>query len=130
MNIIGEVISSALGADSAVVALVGTRVSPNVRPQAEVFPCVVYSVISDIPENSLAGSSETRLSHARVQVDVYAKGYKEAQQAWLEIDRVLGNLNNIDSNGNGAVGWRENARDLYDNEAQLHRVSADYIFSR
>jgi hypothetical protein len=125
MNFLGDSITAALTASSEFQALCGTRVFPQVRPQTAAFPVMVYSIISDVPENSQDGSAQTRLSRARVQCDCYAKTYKQAHELAAVVDSVLGNLDAPD-----LAGFRENSRDLYDNEAQLHRVSLEFMISR
>ena len=120
--ILGEAVYAAIIGNAAAAALLGTRVFPNRRPQASPFPLAVYSIISDVPYNSLNGTAQTRLSRARLQIDIYAKTYIEAQQVAQAVDDVVANLSSPDLSGD-----RETTRDLYDNEAELHRVSTDYI---
>lgn len=122
---LGELIYSALAGDGTVTALIGTRIFPNRRPQTATLPLAVYNIISDVPANSLDGVDATTLTATRLQVDAYAKTYKEAHQVAKAIDNVLANLNSPDMS---AV--RDTKRDTFDNETQLHRVSTDYWVSR
>lgn len=120
---LGELIYAALTGNAAASALLGTRVYPNRRPQAaQTFPLAVYSIISDVPYNSLTGTAQTRLSRARLQVDVYGKTYLDAQRTAQAVDDVIANLSSPDLSGD-----RDTTRDMYDDETELHRVSTDYI---
>lgn len=121
----GEAIYAELVGAVGVTALIGTRIYPNLRPAEAALPLAVYSIISDIPENAFMGTAESRLSHARLQIDVYAKTYRQAHQVAAAIESVIANLARPDLSG-----LRDSVRDLYDNEAQLHRVSTDYTVSR
>lgn len=121
----GEAIVAALAANPAVVALVGAKIFPNVAPQGTVAPWVVYSVISDIPENALTGDASTRIASIRLQVDAYSKTYLGAHAIADAIDQALTQLLPPE-----LAVWREVSRDLYDNEAQLHRVEAEFFVQR
>ncbi len=125
----GEVIQAALLANTTVVGLVGARIYPGLMPQsstgAVVTPAIVYTVVSDTPENSLVGGVDGRLSSIRLQVDCYAKKYLDAQSLAAAVDVVLSALSSAE-----LAAWRDTSRDLYDDQAQLHRVSADYFVQR
>lgn len=117
----GQLIFGALSGDSTVAYLVGTNIFPNVMPQGprptDTYKGIVFQVISDVPQNTFEGSS---LRNARVQVDCYAKQYKDAQAVADAVDNALSSLSRPDLSA-----WRETSRDYYDNETQLHRVSMD-----
>ncbi len=121
----GEAIRAVLVADAAVAALVSTRVFPSLIPQGSTMPAIVFAVVSDVPENALTGDSTTRLVNARVQIDCYSKTYLEAHAVSAAVDVVLSALSSPDLSA-----WREISRDLYDDEAQLHRVSMDFAVIR
>jgi hypothetical protein len=116
-----ELVRAELIADVILTALVGARIYPQLIPQGVQTPVVVLSLISEIPENSLTGTIE-RLKMSRLQVDCYAKTYIAAWQVADAADNVLASLLRHDLS---AV--KENSQDLYDDEAQLHRVSSDYL---
>lgn len=120
---LGELIYAAVTGNAAASALLGTRIYPNRRPQAaQTFPLAVYSIVSDVPYNSFTGTAQTRLSRARLQVDVYARTYLEAQRAAQAVDDVIANLTSPDLSGD-----RDVSRDLYEDETELHRVETEYI---
>jgi hypothetical protein len=120
----GEVIFGVLSADPSVAYLVGTRIYPNVAPQGprptDSYTAIVYQVISDVPQNAFTGDATDRLRNARVQIDCYARQYKDVQAIADAVDKVISALSRPDLSA-----WRESSRDYYDNEAQLHRVSMD-----
>ncbi len=120
-----EAIRATLVADSAVVALVGSKIFGNKAPQGTVGPFVVIRVISDVPENTLNGTSAGRLSDIRLQIDSYAATYLAAHAVADAVDVVVSALASPDL---GAQ--RINARDLYDDTAQLHCASQDFAVFR
>ena len=125
--VFGEAVYSALSADGTVSGLVGTRIYPNVMPEGSDLPAVVYSVISDVPENSFTGAYADRLRGARVQVDCYARpstaggAYRQAETLAEAVDACLTSQ---------LTCWREVSRDLYDDVTQYHRVSIDFAVWR
>jgi hypothetical protein len=119
-----QAIRDELVANAAVIALVSDRIFPQVIPQGTSMPAVVITLISEIPITSFTGLQETNLKQARVQIDSYATTYLQAHEIATAIDLVVGNLSRADLSA-----LRENMQDLYEDETQLHRVSADYIVS-
>lgn len=116
----GEAIYAELKADTVLQALVDSRIFPGVIPQKTEMPAVCYQVVSDVPQESFTNGVD-RLVNARVQIDCYAKTYLEAQAVAAAIDAVMTGLARPDLSA-----LREISRDLYENEDQLHRVTADY----
>lgn len=116
---IGSSLFSVLSADAGVTALADTRIYPVVMPQGGKLPALVYTVVDDVPENSLAGWT-SGLSNARVQIDCYAKGYIAAQTL---ADAVVGTLARRVSESLSSVLLSR--RDDYEDETSLHRVSLD-----
>lgn len=127
MATVMEQVRAELIAASAVTDLVGQKVSPNKAPQGTEPPFLVLSVPDDVPSNSADGMVATRLRTARVQVDAYARTYLEAQAVAAAVAEVVGNL---DEPSPELSAYEEARRDLYDDEAELHRVSMDFMVSR
>jgi hypothetical protein len=121
----GEAIRAVLIADPTVAGLVGARIYPSLMPQGPTLPAIVYQVISEVPESSLAGTSVGRLTASRLQIDCYATTYLAAHALADAVDVVISALSSPDLSA-----WRESSRDLYDNEAQLHRCSLDFAVWR
>lgn len=92
------------------------RVYPQVAPDGVRRPFIVYQRISMNSENVLDG--RTGLINTRLQVDVYATTYAQAQQIAAAIDALMD-------------GWTfQNisivSQDLFESEVKLHRVVSDY----
>lgn len=121
----GELIVARLRASTAVTAIVVNRIFPAVAPQGAAAPRIVYTVVSDVPQNTLDGSAETRLRQIRLQVDCYAAKYVDAENLADAVDAVIGNLD-----APGLSAWRENSTSLYDDEAELHRIMQEYTVWR
>jgi hypothetical protein len=66
-----------LNGAAPVVALVGTRISPLIRPQDAVLPSITIQRISLIPSNSMQGNGG--LDIARVQIDSWGATYTDAR---------------------------------------------------
>ena len=124
-ELLGDALLAQLAADPDLVALVGDRMFPNLVPQGQAMPALVYSIISTAPGNTLDGNAEERLDTVRLQIDCWAKTYRQAHLLDKLVDRVLANLVLPEISA-----WREGSRDLYDNQTQRHRVSTDYLVQR
>jgi hypothetical protein len=122
-----ELLRTQLIAAAGVTTLVGSspaRIYANRAPQGTATPFCVISVISDVPAASFTGVPAELLRQARVQIDAYAKTYLEAHAVADAVDLVVAALSSPDLSA-----IRENGVDLYDDQAELHRVSADYFVS-
>ena len=74
---------SLLLADAGLSALVGSRVTWTMRPQATALPAVVLTIISEVRPYTYAG--EVALYETRVQADTYAASAYVAR----DVDRAL-----------------------------------------
>ena len=124
--------------DAALVALISTRIYPQVAPQNvpddEMPSHVVYQVVSSIPERHLKGPGAPTVT--RMQVDCYARVYSDAKAIARAIRECAdGYRGTITSPlGDGTLELRsvklEDARDGYEYttpESGWHRVSLDYM---
>lgn len=119
-----EKVRNELVASSAVADLLGAvnpRIYPLTAPQGCETPFAVITVVSDVPQNTFTGEVSERLRDARVQVDCYASRYLDAHAVATAVDGVVAALRRPD-----LCATREGARDLYDDEATLFRVSLDF----
>ncbi len=115
-----ERVYSVLTADSAVAALLGTRVYPDVLPQASSMPACATQVVAERTIDTLTGPTELRL--ATVQVDCYAQAFDDAQAV---ADAVAAALNAQAAFDFSAQ--QVSRRDLYeDAHGGLHRVSLEF----
>lgn len=62
---------------STISGLVSGRCYPNRRPQDKPVPVIVFSILTDLPENTICGTGT--LYNARVQLDVWAATYTAAE---------------------------------------------------
>lgn len=120
----GEHIFAALSTNPAVIALVGTRVFPNVAPADAEVPFIVYRVWRDVAIRQLAGGTAD-LMHGTVQVDAYSRTYDEAHAVAAAAETVL--------DGYDAAAFASqfvNSRDLYEDETKLERVMLTFSMWR
>ncbi len=92
------------------------RVYPQIAPDNVQRPYIVYQLVTQNVENVLAG--RTGLTNTRLQVDVYASTYAQAQQIAAAVADLM-------------AGWalpnvQILAQDIYESDVKLHRVMADY----
>lgn len=118
---------TAVTSDTAVAAVIGTRLYPDKLPQECVMPAASYFVVSDIPASSLNGALAVALKSARVQVDVYAVTREQASSIGLEVARVIDGLSGP---APSLCGWLLNSRTFFDDTAQLFRTSMDFGVQR
>ena len=67
-----KIIKALLEADAGVVALVGTKLYDQTRPEADALPAVVWELISDIAEAPIRAGAGTQPTAARLQVNCLA----------------------------------------------------------
>jgi len=109
---------------SGITSLISSRVYSLKLPANCTFPAVTYFRVSSNPVESMTGS--TALSFARFQLDSWAKTYLEsknlAEQVRLCLQGYKGTIAGITFFGVNFIG----DRDLFDDDAEIYRVSADY----
>jgi hypothetical protein len=109
-----ETVRDILIAAGGVTALVGQRISPVTRDQAETTPCVTLELISLVPQNHLAGAPT--LDANSVQLDAWATTYAGAQEV-ADACRVA-----LEAAGLVMVS----ASGGYDVDADEYRVTQEY----
>lgn len=98
-------------------ALVGNRCYPAGRaPDNVARPFIAYQTISEVPDNVLSGTGTK--SDSRIQVDVYADTYDSARTTFAAVKAAM--------TGAAFPCVMVNAFDLFEDDADLHRVSADF----
>ena len=111
---------TALRNDPAVAAYVSDRIYPQVMPDEPVVPAIVYTLISNRPQNSLEGYTSGQMN-AIVQLDCYTKTYADAQALADVVQDLLGTPRVVA----GIKGWIRDRRDDYEDDSRFHRVSMD-----
>lgn len=99
---------------TAIGALVSGRCYPLIAPEKPVAPYAVYFQVANAPEVTM--ETTVPVENTRVQVDVYAKTYAEAQSLADAARSAMLNL--------GAVPLL--SVDLYEQEVKLYRVAQDF----
>ena len=82
-----EAFRALLLGNSAIAALVGSRISWGSAAQGEQFPYIVLHVIDDAEEQTYKGPDG--LSQGRVQVDCYGGTYGQAKQVGRSVRAFL-----------------------------------------
>lgn len=92
------------------------RVYPQIAPDGVQRPYIVYQCVTVNVENVMAG--RTGLTNTRLQVDVYATTYAQAQQIAAAVAELMASwpLPNVPIL----------AQDIYESDVKLHRVMTDY----
>lgn len=111
---------TALRNDPAVAAYVADRIYPQVMPDEPVVPAIVYTLISNRPQNSLEGYTSGQMQ-AIVQLDCYTRTYADAQALADVVQDLLGTPRVVA----GLKGWVRDRRDDYEDDSRFHRVSMD-----
>lgn len=111
--------SMELDIQTLLAPFVSGRCYPLNAPDKVATPYIVFSVISDVTENTLDG--DTGMSNARVQIDTYGTGY-------AQVKALAGKGGTIRSAMAGASfsNIHLSSRDLYENDTQLYRTSSDF----
>ena len=94
MNV-GQIIYGVLSAASGVTALVSTRIYPDMAPQNDTFPYIVFQKLQTKPTDTKEGVS--KLDKILVQVDCYSNNYDNthslAAAVRTALDRYTGTIN-------------------------------------
>ena len=98
--------------------LLADRAYPVAAPDSPVAPYLTYQRVSATPENVMAGNGGANpLTNTRLQIDVYATTYAEAQDRAQAIRSAL--------QGWGIQNVTNSEQDLYEDDVKLHRVMID-----
>ena len=127
MSYVGKGLKSLLGSAVGVTNIVGagTGIYPLTIPQGKDFPAVVYTVISEIPEDTKTSYGD--LDVARVQIDCLATSYEEAEDLHLAVraalDRQPGTYDGVVFDGVG----KDLTRPDFDEILKVYSFSTDYF---
>lgn len=87
MLLFEEALYQTLAADSALAALVGTRIYGPVLEQGAAFPAITIQAISDIPEMSHSGDSG--LVMTRIQMTVFGKCHLDTLRVCFRLEQMF-----------------------------------------
>lgn len=117
-------VRSALLADAAVAALVGTRVYAKKLPQAVTYPAATLELISGDPGNTVAAAGTMKWS--RVRINAWGTTYATAEGLAHKIEAAL----NVKKSTQGAVRLAsinaQGLRDFYEPDVEAHYHSQDF----
>lgn len=104
---------------AGLMALIGTRIYPDLLPQNPTLPAVTLFKVSNPREITHSGDSS--LQHPHYQFSCWALTYG---QVWAVAEQVRLALQGLTSAG---VGIYDNGYDLYDEETGYYHVAVDII---
>jgi hypothetical protein len=87
MSDIGKGVRTYLVSKSSVTDLVSTRIYPGVLPQAATLPAVVYTVVTNVPNDDVTGSSGS--VNAGLQLDVFSDSHITSNNIGEQIRLVM-----------------------------------------
>lgn len=127
-----KIVYNILSNNSALTALISTRLNPVRIPQESLFPAVSYHIISEVPSPTKSGHSRTEF--ARVQVNAYgitlasAEAVSSAIRTAFEAVNLPNTFNGVKCQTIEYDGENQTADDTA-NFAGLYQVSQDYIIN-
>lgn len=125
-----EAIIALLLANDGVIQIVANRLTPGVRPQRGVLPCLVFNKIDGGQDVTHAGANGQ--TDSRVQIDSYAATYAEAKAAARAVRLALNGYRGTVTVKGGAIPLQgvflDSDRDLFEGEDpdKVFRVSQDF----
>ena len=108
---------------AGLIALVSTRISPNIKAQDSALPAVTYRRVSSTRYNAMA--VDAQVVKARFQVDVWASSYESAAAVR---DQVRACLQRWRDGTAGAVvqdTFIVTETDLYEDDTHQHHIAID-----
>jgi len=122
-------LASYLGAHPRLKSLVGTRIYPEVLPQAPTYPAIVYQRISTTRLRALDGP--VGLARPRIQLDCYGATYAEAKEIAANLRLALDGKSFEQNFVRVQAAFLEDERDILETEGRdisdERRVSLDFF---
>lgn len=122
---IESALRSMLLADSAVAALVGTRVYVGRLPQSPIYPAITLEPVSEDDNNTVASVGDLRW--ARIEVDAWAESFAAVNALYRAINFALngkkGTFGNSDIRSCSSM---TGGRYFYEDSVTAHRRLRDY----
>ena len=116
-------------ADSAIAGRFGTRIHWVERPQGSGLPAAVLYIVSEV--NKYTTQAPDRLVMTRVQIDVFADTYADADQAFRVLKAKLNGYRGVSGSTEFAgvfIDRRRDQRVAGANDAdRMFRVSTDVL---
>lgn len=125
MGNIGLTMRALVLSDSDITDLISTRCYPLAFPANATMPCIVYRTVGAMYAPLSAPTPGTPEMASRLQWDVWAETYAEAQT-------IFGHLVDLFNRYDGTVSGQvlidtkiDLVFDVYENETKLYRVTVD-----
>ncbi len=115
-------------ANTALAALIGTRIYPLQLPQNAVLPAVVQQTVSDVHE--LHQSGPAGYPTARVQYDCWGASYLSARAVAAALRMAVDGTYGAMGTMNVWAARVGNMIDLLDAETKRYRVLVDVLYTR
>ena len=122
---IEEGLRTLLLADSAISALIGTRMHGVILPQKPTMPAIVMTDITAKDEYDTEGATD--LSWGRFQFDSWAETLAGARTLGKAVKNKLSGFSGTAGSETISGAFINNKQDLYDPETKNHRMSMDFI---
>jgi hypothetical protein len=117
-------ITALLSADSGLAALIAGRVYPVTPPEAPVYPCITYLVVSSKPDYALDGS---QCGYKRLQFDVWSDSYAECKAVLNALRNALDGYRGTLSEGTRVLcAFRGMEIDNFENNSRAYRSLTEY----
>jgi hypothetical protein len=126
-----------LKADTAVAALVGTKIYPQIAPQNKVYPYIIYHLVTQTVLRHLGSASN--LNYERQQLDLYADTYEEVKDLEEKVFQALDGFRGLVTYTGGTQFIQYLAKDDGNDinvpiesgsDVPRRRTSVDYIVGR
>lgn len=119
--------------DTAVAALVGSRMYPGRLPQAATFPAITYSTVSVVRGHNMQGPEG--MPFTRLQLDMWGESFSDAravaEAVRLRLDGFAGDIGSPPSVTIVGAFYETERTEGFEPEPDLYRISVDYqIVSR
>jgi hypothetical protein len=121
-----DVVRYILAQNSAVAALVATRIRPNVAASGETFPYLIYNATSSLPYQTKDGTTD--LKRVLVTVEIYTKGsgsvsgYDKLQELAAKVRQALdGQAGTIDGHDIQKIEY-ETSRNYYQEAGRIDGI--------
>jgi hypothetical protein len=125
---IGKAIFNILSNDSDVLALVESRIFPNVAPQTTEFPFIIYDVTGVQPNDTKDGPST--LDTNDVMISCYSETYSEASDLAKKIRRAMDRITEAEYNTIDIQSSQfQSYNDIFDDtsgDAGIYRKALDF----
>lgn len=111
-------------ADATVSGLIGARMYPAILPQDPTMPAITYQIISG--DSVISHDGPAGLENPTIQIDCWAATYSGMDALFNAVRKRLNGASGAFSGVEVQGIFMVRKRDLYDDEAKLHRRTADY----